>query len=328
MSYEMYDAKIITDSLATDTGYRLTTMETTFPRFILSEFNTHRVFSRNSASSRAIPFEKQLVKIINMPFSPIHWGVNQPGMQAFQELDDTNQQIAQEIWLESRNSQVAHAVKLAGGPEILKDEALKEQAEILIGRYVINKELPDVNPGIHKQIVNRLLEPYMWHTAIVTSTDWENFYALRTHPDAQPEIQEAADKMLEAHLESVPNNIRESEWHLPLIQPDEQEWAQENVRDAIKVAIGRCARVSYLTQDGIRDKSKDIELYERLVSSGHMSPTEHVATPMAASHCRAFPNNLYSGNFKGWIQFRKQISNENNYASVRNLKFIDITEKE
>lgn len=283
-----YSAKVIADSVS-EVGCRLTTLEVTFPRMVLAEFNTHRMFSRNSASSRAIPVEKQLKRIMDDPFVPIHWGRNQPGMQADLELNGLEQISAKRTWLRARDAAV-------------------EQVHHLL-------EL-----GVHKQIANRLLEPFMWHTVIVTATEWSNFFALRANPDAQPEIRRAAELMHEAMNASVPQLVKAGEWHLPLIQPDELDWARRNIDEAIKVSIGRCARVSYLTHEGTRDHAKDIELYERLVGSGHMSPLEHVATP---NYFRDSDGNEewegespWSGNFYGWLQFRKTISYESDFSQV------------
>ncbi len=273
-----FSAKVITDSIS-EPGARLTTLEVTFPRFVLPEFNTHRVFGRNSASSRAIPVAKQLERVRQDPFIPIHWGANQPGMQADYELTGSERDQAELAWLAARDSAVQYTEQLL---------AL----------------------GLHKQITNRLLEPFMWHTVIVTATEWSNFYALRLNPQAQPEIRRTAELMAVAYNASAPRLVRYGEWHLPLIQPDEQSWAVANIEDAIKVSVGRCARVSYLTHDGVRDYAKDIELYDRLVSSGHMSPLEHVATPLLYS-------GDWSGNLRGWKPIRKTIRNEDDYSLPR-----------
>jgi len=276
-----YSATIVADSVS-EQGHRLTTIEVTFPRLILAEFNTHRVFSRNSASSRAIPFAKQVERIVRDPFIPIYWGVSRSGMQATQELDETAQETAKMEWLRARGAAVAHAM-------VLNDLRL------------------------HKQLINRILEPYMWHTVIVTATEWDNFFALRANPDAQPEIRVAAEMMQAALAASKPQKLSAGHWHLPLIQDDEREWAVAHPDEAIKVSAGRCARVSYLTHDGKRDHSKDIELYMRLTSSGHMSPLEHVARPMTTAELK---KGEWSGNFRGWHQHRKDVLHEENFAEV------------
>lgn len=272
-----HSAKVIADSVS-EAGARLTTMEVTLPRIVLSEFNTHRVFSRNSASSRAIPIKEQIRRVMADPYIPLHWGVNRSGMQADAELNEDEIRQAKSVWLKARDNAVS---------------SVEELLEI----------------GLHKQVTNRLLEPFMWQTILVTSTEWDNFYALRANAQAHPEIRRSAELMREAQQASTPKLVKLLGWHLPLIQPDELDWATDNTEEAIKVSIGRCARVSYLTHDGKRDHAKDVELYERLVTSGHMSPLEHVATPF-------FDRRMWSGNFQGWKQFRKTVPNENDFSKV------------
>lgn len=269
-----YEAKVLADSISNQ-GVRLTTLEVTFPRFILPEFNTHRVFSRNSSSSRAVPVKKQLERIKNDPFIPEYWGKNQPGMEAESVLSDTEAEQAKTVWLGTRDNMLESA-------RILQDL------------------------GVHKEVINRLLEPFAWHTAIVTATEWSNFFALRINKSAQPEMQKTASDMAKALDDSRPQLLKFGQWHLPLIQPDELEWAGENPDDAIKVSVGRCARVSYLTHDGKRDPATDIALHDRLLANGHMSPFEHVATPD--------PTGAWHGNFRGWIQYRKTIKHEDDYS--------------
>lgn len=272
-----YNAKILKDSQPLY-GTRLTTMEVTFPRIVLAEFNTHRTFSRNSASSRAIPVEKQIKKIEEDPFIPIHWGKNQKGMQAEKEVDDDVKDLANKEWLEARDNAVANV------------------------RYLLGV-------GIHKQITNRLLEPFMWQTVIVTATEWENFFGLRCNKDAQPEIRKIADMMQDLYQSSIPQEVGDSDWHMPLVDEAELRMPSTDPMFWQRVSVGRCARVSYLTHDGRRDPLADIELAARLQESGHMSPFEHVATPLQNS-------NAYCGNFKGWMQYRKQIVNEDNFSKT------------
>lgn len=282
-----YAAKVVADSIS-ESGSRLTTLEVTFPRMVLAEFNTHRDFSRNSASSRAIPVAKQLERIKSDPYIPIHWGANQSGMQAYTELDEEKRAEALKLWLSARDAAVSHVEQLMA-------------------------------IGLHKQITNRLLEPFMWHTVIVTATKWRNFWGLRANPDAQPEIRKAAELMRAAYDNSTPRLVKDGEWHLPYIQQDEMEWARNNIDLAIKVSVGRCARVSYLTHDGTRDHEKDIELYDRLVGSGHMSPLEHVATPMKKglnALAALDSQRRLQGNFEGWEQHRKTVPNEADFSRV------------
>lgn len=285
-----YSARVLKDSLSPE-GVRLTTLEVTFPRIVLAEFNTHRVFSRNSASSRAIPVEKMLKRVQDDPFIPIYWGKNQKGMQAEQEVTLEEIAVATDEWLKARDLAVQQA-----------------------------KALLDL--GIHKQITNRLLEPFLWQTVIVTATEWDNWEALRRHPDAQPEIKMAADLMSDARARSTPQMLWYGEWHLPLTPELDEGFAKRTFGDSKwldweywkKVSTGRCARVSYLTHDGRRDLEADIGLGDRLRSSGHMSPFEHIATPLNSKE-------LFRGNFRGWIQYRKELPFEENYkAALQSLE--------
>lgn len=319
-----YEAKVLADSIS-QKDYRLTTMQVTLPRFVLAEYNTHRAFSRNSASSRAIPVEKQIIRVLEDPAMPVFWGANQPGMKARSELLNDDKLVAMEQWLRQRDFAVLGAVALNGGIERLHDEGLKEKLIDLGASYPVIDTAHLIEPA-HKQIVNRLLEPFMWQTILTTATDWDNFFALRTHPDAQPEIQHASILMKQSYEESQPDFKGENDWHLPLIQADEQEWAKEHLNQAIKVAIGRCARVSYLTHDGKRDLQKDIELHDSLLEAGHMSPFEHVAMPMKQEELAN--GQLYSGNFRGWKQYRKTIPYENDYQVAQEMRAKKLLEEE
>ena len=303
-----YEANIVLDSMSNASDQRLTTFEITFPRIVLAEFNTHRMFSRNSASSRAIPVAKQLRRVLDEPFIPIYWGANKSGMQAAAELSEEEQIIAKKEWLRQRDYAVLGAVALSGGIQFLKDEVSQERISRLMSECGYkDTSLPT---PVHKQIANRLLEPFMWHTAIVTATDWSNFFALRANPNAQPEIQRAAYLMRDAYSSNAPQMLHYDEWHTPLIQPDERELSIEALK---KISVGRCARVSYLTHDGVRDPSQDIKLHDQLRTSGHMSPFEHVARPMTPGEIE---DNPYSGNFTRWHQYRKDIPHEADFSLV------------
>ncbi len=296
-----YQAKVLCDSVSPD-GVRLTSMEVTFPRIVLAEFNTHRTFSRNSASSRAIPVEKMLKRVEEDPFIPVYWGANQKGMQAEQELSVVEQKLALEQWMIARDNAVS---------------------------VVKRMQSPDIN--LHKQIANRLLEPFLWHTAIVTATEWENFWGLRCNPMAQPEIKRAAEMMRDAYNNSAPSLVYYDDWHLPLVEPSERfdlQVAGMSIEDICKISVGRCARVSYLTHDGKRDPKADIELYDRLLGSGHLSPFEHVAQPITQEKANKImrkapqtninfhPSEVFCGNFRGWNQLRKMIPFEDNFSNV------------
>jgi thymidylate synthase ThyX len=259
-----YDARVLLDSVS-PIGVRLTTLEVTFPRFVLAEFNTHRSFSRNSSSSRAVPTAKLLERVEHDPAVPLEWGRNKAGMSASDLLADGEAEEARRVWLQARDGAVAQARRL-------------------------------LELNVHKQELNRLLEPFLWHTVIVTATEWENFFELRCAHDAQPEIRAAVVKMREAMEKSRPKPVGFGEWHTPLLQDDELALPPEERR---RISAARCARVSYLTHDGKREVEKDLELYERLTRGRHLSPFEHVATPSEDAEFHA--------NFRGWIQMRREI---------------------
>ena len=268
-----YECKIVLDSIG-PAEVRLTTFEVTFPRIVLAEFNTHRMLSRNSASSRAIPIEKMIERVETDPFIPVHWGKKQKGMQAEEEVSKEMAWTAEVYWLRAR------------------DKALEAAKDLL-------------DLGLHKQITNRLLEPFLWHTVICTATEWENFFNLRDSPLAQPEIQRIAALMKNLYTKNVPQAVEHGDWHLPLVTGFDREalWAEKySVEELCMISAARCARVSYLTHDKIRDPHKDLDLCESLIDNGHMSPLEHPAQ----ARLEAQP----SGNLVGWRQYRKMIPNE------------------
>lgn len=294
----MYNTKILKDSIG-PAGIRLTTWELTYPRFVHAELMTHRVFSRNSASSRAIPVKDMLKRVTNDPALPVFWGKNQAGMQAALELEEPELARAKEIWL-----------------------SLRDQA-----RYGV--ELLD-KLGLHKQIANRVTEPWMFITVVVSSTSFSNWFRLRHHKDAQPEIKWVAEDMLPKYKASEPEELKDGDWHLPLLD-DKKELIVEghSLADLKAISAGRVARVSYLTHEGVRDPKKDIELGLRLATNNppHMSPLEHVAQAMtqdgwehhvttevykARARGELF-NPMMLGNFVGWLQFRKEFENEHGF---------------
>lgn len=272
----MIEAKIIADSVS-ESGKRITTMQVKFHRFILPEFNTHRVFSRNFSSSRAIPTKKLLEQVRNDPAMPVHWGANQAGMQAERELEGDALKNAQFSWRRAAESAASMA-------EIMADL------------------------GAHKQIVNRIIEPYIWANGIVTSTEWENWFELRAHPDAQPEIHELALRMQDAMSASTPRLLKVGEWHLPYITDEEREdefyqiEANKSSNMLAKISAARCCRVSYLKHDGTKaDVNEDLFLFQRLAGAEplHASPLEHQATPSTYNERHLW------GNLFGWTQYRK-----------------------
>lgn len=267
-------ATVIADSISTF-GKRITTLQLKYPRFIHSEFMTHRVFSRNSASSRAIPVAKMIEQVQNDPAMPIYWGLNQPGMQAGKEHEDIS---TAQVWWK------AAAIDAAVSATLLNDL------------------------GLHKQIVNRVLEPFQWMHTIVTATEWRNFFELRCHPDAQPEFQVLACAIRTAMEESVPveraSSVQrvESSWHLPYVSDDER--ANLHLHTLPKLSASRCARVSYLKHDGTAPSgADDLTLFERLVGGKplHASPIEHQATAGGSIN--------RSRNFLGWQQYRELFEN-------------------
>ena len=261
-------ANIILDSISPD-GIRLVTLELKYPRFIHAEFMTHRVMSRNASSSRAIPVKKVLENIRKDPAMPIHWGQNQPGMQANNEVADI--EAAKALWMEACN----HACDIA--------------------EKMIDSDL-------HKQIANRITEPFAHIHVLVTATEWDNFFTLRDHKDAQPEIKELAIQMRKAMEASTPTLVENDTWHLPFVREDEKHLDQETL---LKISTARCARVSYLTHDGQTPSvEKDIKLYDQLITNRpiHASPSEHQASPSKQIE--------WSGNFRGWTQHRKLIESE------------------
>jgi thymidylate synthase ThyX len=278
----MYEVKILADSIAS--GVRLTTHQVTYPRMVHSEVLTHRQFSRNSSSSRAIPIEKMLENVKRDPVMPVWWGRNQKGMQAEVEMTGAEKTEAQELWLNARDRAVA-------------------SAEMLLSH------------GLHKQLVNRVVEPWMWITVIITATEWDNFFALRCNKDAQPEVRKIAEMMRDAMALSKPDELEPGAWHLPLVDEHEDEgiFHEEGFSTLVKLSVARCARVSYLTHEGKRDVPADLALYDRLLTSGHMSPFEHVARVVGTfevKHGQSF------GNFSHpWLQHRKQLPNEAVFAS-------------
>lgn len=272
----MIEAKIIADSVSPD-GKRITTLQVKFHRFILPEFNTHRVFSRNFSSSRAIPTKKLLEQVRNDPATPVHWGANQPGMQAERELEGDELKNAKFAWTRAAESAALMA-------ETMSDL------------------------GAHKQIVNRIIEPYLWANGIVTSTEWDNWFELRAHPDAQPEIHELALRMQDAMAASTPRKLQIGEWHLPYITEEEmndpfyQIEANKLSNMLAKISAARCCRVSYLKHDGSKaNKDEDLALFMRLAGAEplHASPLEHQATPSTYNEKHLW------GNFFGWTQYRK-----------------------
>lgn len=294
-NYEI-SAKVIADTFSQKNNKRITSLELTMPRFILAQFNTHRAFSRSTASNRAIPVEKMIEQAKNNPVIPVYWGKNKKGMQADEELDDFMQICAEMDWLSAKDVAVTIAQNF-------------------------------IKYGVHKQIANRLLEPFTWAKTIVTATEWDNFFKLRLHEDSQPEMQILAEKMKESLDKSKPKN---REIHLPYVEKElinkqidlSDNW--ENLRkynpdlnsnyskvgifrDLGMISAARCARVSYLNHDNTNPNiEKDLELAKKLLENGHLSPFEHQAI---ASNSSIDLRNMSTANFKYWVQLRTLLVN-------------------
>lgn len=254
-----------------------------------------RDMSRNAGSSRARPSKAIIEQVRNEPWGPIYWGKNEPGMQAREELKASERAQAERAWRES-------AVYAA------------ESAQLMM------------EAGAHKQIVNRLLEPFTYIDVVMTGTDFANWFALRDHPDADPSIQNLAQVMKEALAASKPAYLNPGQWHLPYITPDDVVLVKEFMAEGEvyanlnplpllrKISAARCARVSYKAFDGtVSPIAADLELFNKLVRAElvHASPTEHQATPDFWEDAdEEWMNPKMHGNFRGWIQHRKLIPNE------------------
>ncbi|MBV7329607.1 FAD-dependent thymidylate synthase [Chloroflexi bacterium TSY] len=263
----MIEAEIICDSQNKATGNRLVTIRMLYPRYIHAELMTHRVFSRNSASSRAVPVTKMIERVEQNPVIPPEWRKNQRGMQGYEILDEEGVDICKEAWRKSM-------------------EVAIEQARIM------------TKAGAHKQHVNRLLEPFMFIEVLVSATEWKNFLLLRDHHSAQPEIQSLAKAVRHAIEESLPTELEVGDWHLPFISAEDRENFELDLQKSISAA--RCARVSYYLRSGQKsDPGSDIALCDRLKGPKpmHLSPFEHVAV--------AVEEHRQIGNFVGFKQWRK-----------------------
>lgn len=275
----MFSVKVIKDSI-NEQNQRLTTLELVYPRWLHPEMLRHRLFSRNVESSRAKPVQKNIEECMNNPVIPKHWTMNQAGMTG---KECTDRELIQ--GLEFSYKMLAY------------------------GSAQVAQQLVDY--GLHKQVVNRILEPYIRTKELVTASEWENFLKLRTAPDAEPHIQDLANLIKTTLKESVPSLVRYGEWHLPYIEEKDEALIDEylneknlseNYRLGIKqrVSAARCARISYKAYDGTTSIKKDLELFNKLYDFRHSSPLEHQATPLAEDQPRTC-------NFIGWDQLRKQM---------------------
>ncbi len=326
-------ANIVADSISIH-GDRVTTFLLTFPRFILPELNTHRMFSRNSASSRAIPFEKMVKMVEEDPFIPIAWQKDHKGMQGTEYFNEEESKSKIKEWLIARDNAVTQAKKLH-------------------------------SEGVTKQLCNRLLEPFLWHKVLLTATEFENFFELRCpqyvinwYPKDRPEaleptqatfrskeqailytgecsnwtendwrmsniaqaeihMQALAEAMWDAYNKSTPVFLRENQWHIPY----RENIDRDNIDDVIKIATARCARLSYMTFDNEIDYEKDIKLHDKLIENGHLSPLEHICQCLTEEEYQASTKTIgfyngriileegWCGNLRGFKSYRYIIEN-------------------
>lgn len=299
------EVKMIAHSIG-PLGIPIKTFQLKYWRAIHAELMTHRLFSRNAGSSRARPVKGIIDQVLQNPWGPSYWGMNQKGMKANIQLHAEDIEEAKKEW----RLGAMRAAKTASALNDLK---------------------------LHKQIANRVLEPFTHIDVIVTSTSYNNWYALRNHKDAQPEIKDLAALMLEVDKASEPKQLDEGDWHLPYITPEDMlnvEEMYEPVNDynlykenvintLLQISSARCARISYKNFEGnFPSIEEDLQLYHDLVIEMpvHASPTEHQATPLITNNVSShwpkgvshidINSNLWSGNLCGWVQHRKLIPNE------------------
>lgn len=289
-------------------NYRITTMIVRFPRCILSEMNTHRVFSRNSASSRARSLKTTIKQVLEDPYIPL-FTENAKGMQGSYITDEDQLRMAKKEWLIARDSAVDMATWMLLGVDVTCSDDAKERIDIYYDKYYgkSREEWDVVIPNVHKQTVNRLLEPFMWHEMLITSSYWENFFKLRMDEAAQPEIQAIATLMYEAMYASVPDIFPE---HIPFVKR-EHHASQRALLHDLKKSAAECARISYVDRSTAGNKDGSEDLAMRLLSKGHMSPFEHQAIDPDI-YCTLFPGGEFALSTVGlhgnldpcWVQGR------------------------
>lgn len=284
------NATVVAHSVRQFLGMRseICTLVVELPLFIWAQMLTHRDFSRNGASARAIPVNTLIQQTIDNKVTPVYWGTNQPGMQANSELSKKDKATANRAWRFAAKDARRAARRLAA-------------------------------VGAHKQIANRVLAPFSHIRVVITSTEWDNFYALRDHEDAQPEIEAVAKAMRKAMSESTPMPLKRGEWHLPFINTLRtkqgklhyySEGDRVTLEQAKKISASCCAQASYRKLDfSIR---KAFSIFDSLVGSEplHVSPFEHQAKAKIIPFMR-------SRNFVGWQQYRVEI--ERFYSARRPL---------
>jgi len=345
----MISAKTIAAS-KNEFGDRITTMVVTFPRIILAELNTHRMLSKNSASSRAIPFKKIIKAVKENPFIPIAWQKDHKGMQGTEYFDETCSLILRNKWLRARDRAIESALDLASGIFTPETEfEWNEEGELIT--------LQD-NVGVTKQICNRLLEPFMWHTVILTATAWENFFALRcpqytdrtgkyyrswkdlvknsedvmtaigvnkmttlerlqnNKGQAEIHMMALAEAMWDAYNESTPKLLKAGEWHIPFGDNMEHLTSLATVEDINDGTFERIkikvatARCARVSYTVVGEEGKPDNYENDIKLHDRLLSSGHMSP---FEHCaRAMNEDITSGNFTGgWLQYRKTIKGEN-----------------
>jgi hypothetical protein len=312
---------MIADSISPE-GIRLPSMELRYPRFIHSELMTHRVMSRNARSSRAVPVPKMLQEIMDDPVIPIHWGAAQKGMQAYEECNEV-------VYL---NIPEAHLDFNTPVLDWNQKGLSRENAWLRLRDQAVETARSFHEAGYHKQVINRLLEPWMHIDTLVTATQWSNFLALRDHEMAEPHIQELSRQIRECLDSSTPQLLQHGQWHLPYVTKEEfagplfDRAASQSLNLwelACKISVARCARISYEPFDGDPSYEAELRRYDLLVGSHplHASPAEHQATPDVFDRMPLLGADGKSvdigwmkprlhGNLEGWIQYRKTLPGE------------------
>lgn len=259
------EVKLITYSEASETRKRLATFVIKAPKFIYGHICSHRALSRNTSSSRAIPAKRLRSMVLNKPYTPIYFGKNKPGMQSGEELKGWRLWFSKKLWLWAR------------------------VIPCLI--HFVSEKM-----GVHKELLNRMIEPWLMVDVILSGTEWENFILLRSNPSAQPEMQFISKEINKQLNETTPQSLKAGEWHIPFILSSEKGLSLDMQK---KISAARCARVSYKLFDGETSNiESDLRLCDKLISLGHWSPFEHQAEALATVD--------RSGNFVGWKQFRKE----------------------
>jgi len=322
----MYSAKIILDSIS-PRGNRLVTAELEFPRVVLAEVLTHRCsydswgyeewgertktrdISKNSASSRTIPLHRMIKMVMDDPYIPEKFSKNGPGMQAAGWLDGISHDRARSRWLDARDNAIIQAIAMLN--EVDRATCFAKVPDVARFYADVNAIVaPEFS--VHKQDVNRLLEPWGWVKQIVTATEWPNFFALRCDRAAHPAFAKVARMLYLAYRKSTPTPVPEGEWHLPYVSA----WEQQNLSlDQQKdISAARCAWVSYWPPDAVEGEATDYEKVKRTVNKlttsrpGHFSPFEHQASPMSTYQEHYHPE--WRSNLKGWLQLRKLMPEE------------------